>query len=189
MKPLGRFIALALCATTLAVTGCLRVGPVAQTAERVERAKPDSAATAPSTSSTSSAVIPAAPSTPPASRPKSKPTAKKPGSTGIYTPSKGSSERAALMDAARVQSGDWTQRFTVYELHVLGSWAVGELSAQGVPHSPLSHVYAWHEKDGHWTCLMNGGDVGEGDDPKPAIRAALRDLGMPKALVSALQFR
>lgn len=126
-----------------------------------------------------------APPAPIVTPPKRNPTS----SSGIYTPAPGSDVRGALMDAAREAADDWTQRYSVYELHVYGSWAVGELAVVGYQHMKYEDVFAWRRSKGHWTCLIHGGDTGVGDEPKPTIRAGLRDLGMPAPLVNALQFK
>jgi hypothetical protein len=108
--------------------------------------------------------------------------------SAIHTPLQGSAERQALMDAARASS-EQSGLFVVHELHVSGTWAVGELSRVGVKHEPFVDVYAWHQVGGVWECLMNQGEMGaDPSDPRPTIRRALRSLGVPSSLVTALRF-
>lgn len=106
-----------------------------------------------------------------------------------HTPSPGSAERKALMDAARGTFLDAPgTEFVVHELYVLGDWAVGTLDPVGFEHGPpYDNVYVWRKANGVWTCLQGCSDVGEQtlDD----IRDAVRQIGVPANLVDAIRFK
>ncbi len=106
-----------------------------------------------------------------------------------YTPSVGSAERKALMDAARVTFLDMPDtQFIVHELYVQGDWAVGTLDPVGFEHGPpYEHVYVWQRTNGDWTCLQGCSDVG--DLTLEDIRDATRQMGVPAKLVDAIRFK
>jgi len=106
-----------------------------------------------------------------------------------HTPSPGSAERGALMDAARETFLDAPKtKFVVHELYVQGDWAVGTLDPVGFEHGPpYENVYVWRKANGVWTCLQGCGDVG--DLTLDDVRDAVRQIGVPANLVDAIRFK
>lgn len=106
-----------------------------------------------------------------------------------HTPSPGSTERKALMDAARKTFLDAPRTtFVVHELYIQGDWAVGTIDPVGFEHGPpYDNVYVWRKTGGVWTCLQGCGDVG--DQTLDDIRDAVRQIGVPAHLVDAIRFK
>lgn len=106
-----------------------------------------------------------------------------------HTPAPGSTERSALMDAARrTFDGDEQIKFIVHELYVQEDWAVGTLDPAGYDGDPpYVNVYVWRRTDGRWTCLQGCGDVG--DLTLDDIRTSISRYGVPASLVAAVQFK
>jgi len=100
-------------------------------------------------------------------------------SASIHTPTTGTPERQALMDAARAKLAINNQ-FVVNSLYSNGTWAVGSLTISPAS-THESSIFAWHKAGGAWTCAdVFGGDY---DGPEE-LRAELKTTGMPDDLIA-----
>jgi len=111
-------------------------------------------------------------------------------SATIYTPAKGTTERQALMDAARIHDS-FSAQYVVNALYSNGEWAIGTLKPDSVAVDPSAYI--WHKAIDGWVCAFSGTDgyeeyVKEHNVPQDLYTKWSNDPGFPSADVSTSGF-